>query len=270
MLERFTHTLHIGVAADALAVVETRRGLRPASTLLAHSRIDPAGGAAAIGQGLLRLLADLPVAGRAARVVLADELARLWQVAPPPAASRLVDLEAVAAMRFQFLYGSAAAGWRISADWDARRPFLAAALPVPLLAALQDAAAGRNVNLVEIAPQFVASLNGWRRQRRAGAWFGQVSGTVLTLAVTEGPALLAVRTAVVPAGCDRAWFDAHIAREAVLVGAAAPALVQVCGKAPRAWAGQSAGAGPDCMLLGAERAGDWSAAALLAATGSAA
>lgn len=269
MLERFTHTLHIGVAADALAVVETRRGLRPASTLLAHARMDPVGGAVAIGQALRRLLAELPVAGRAARVVLADELARLWQVAPPPAASRLVDLEAVAAMRFQALYGSAAAGWRISADWDADRPFLAAALPAPLLAALQAAAAEQNVNLVEIAPQFVASLNGWRRQRRAGAWFGQVSGAVLTLAVTEGQALLAVRTAVVPAGCDRAWFDAHIAREALLVGAAAPALVQVCGNAPRAWAGQ-AGAGPDCVLLGGERAGDWSAAALLAATGSAA
>ena len=262
MLERFTHSLRIGVAADSLALVQARGGWRPASRLLAEVRVDAMEGAAALGNGLRRLLADAPAAGRAVTVVLADELARIWQVTPPQGASRMADLEAAAALRFQALFGAPAAGWRISADWDADRPFLAAALPAPLLASLQGAAAEHRFHLVEITPQFVAALNGWRKLRRPGAWFAQVHGAVLTLAVFEKGALAAVRTALIPAGGDRAWFAAHIAREALLVGTGEPALVQVCGGAPRAW--ESAA----CMLLGAQNAPDWSGAARLAATGS--
>lgn len=260
-------TLRIGVAADSLALLQASRGLlparRPVLRLLAETRFDAAEGSAALGAGLRRLLAEVPAAGRTLTVVLADDWARLWQVAPPQGASRMADLEAAAALRFQALFG-APAGWQISADWDAERAFLAAALPAPLLAGLRQFGAEQRLHLVGIVPQFVASLNGWRRQRRPGAWFGQVQGAVLTLAVFDKGALAAVRTAVVPPGADGAWFAAHVAREALLTGAGEPSLVQVCGAAPRSWAG------PACMLLESEPAHAWSEAARLAASGSAA
>ena len=268
MLERFTHTLRIGVAADSLALVRASRGLRPRCSLLAEAHFDAAEGPAALGKGLRRLLADAPLAGRSVTVVLADELARIWQVTPPHSASRMADLEAAAALRFQSLFGAPPAGWQLSADWNARHPFLAAALPAPLLASLQQAGAEHRFHLVGIAPQFVAALNGWRKLRRRGAWFALVHGAVLTLAVFDEGALTAVRTAVVPPGSGRAWFEAHIAREALLTGAGEPALVQVCGSAPRAWASEAGGAGVSCMLLGGEAAPAWSGAARLAATGS--
>jgi hypothetical protein len=270
MLERFMQTLRIGVAGDSLALVQAGRGLRASCSLLAEARLDAAEGPAALGNGLRRLLADVPAAGRSVTVVLADELARIWQVAPPQGASRMADLEAAAALRFQALFGAPPAGWQMSADWDAGQPFLAAALPAALLASLRQAGAEHGLHLVGIAPQFVAALNGWRKLRRRGAWFAVVHGAVLTLAVYDKGVLAAVRTAVIPPGSGRAWFDAHIAREALLTGAGEPALVQVCGSAPRAWAAESTSTGAACMLLGAEPAPAWPDAARLAATGSAA
>jgi hypothetical protein len=279
MLDRLLQTLpslktlqvlRIGVAGDSLALVQASRGLRPKGSLLAEARCDPAEGVAALGTGLARLLAGAPVAGRPVVVVLADELARIWQVAPPQGAGRMADLEAAAALRFQALFGAPAAGWQISADWDADRPFLAAALPAPLLATLRQSAIEHRFHLVEVVPQFVAALNGWRKLRRPHAWFAQVAGAVLTLAVFDRGALAAVRTAVIPPAADRAWLDAHIAREALLTGAAQPALVQVCGAAPRAWAG-APGAKFDCTLLDADAPPAppaWPGAARLAATGS--
>ncbi|MET0981636.1 MAG: hypothetical protein ABWY02_06015 [Telluria sp.] len=270
--------LRIGVAGDSLALVQSSRGFQPKSSLLAETRLDPLDGAAALGKGLRRLLAEAPAAGRPVTVVLADELARIWQVTPPQGASRKADLEAAAALRFQALFGAPAAGWQISADWDADRSFLAAALPAPLLASLRQAAAEHRFHLVEVVPQFVASLNGWRKLRRPNAWFAQVDGAVLTLAVFDRGALVAVRTAVIPAAADRAWLDAHVAREALLTGAAQPALVQVCGAGgqgrARAWADAPGAGGVKfaCMLLDGHAnvtaTAAWPGAARLAASGS--
>lgn len=257
-------TLRLGVGVDSLALLTTGGWFDRSVTLLAEVGLDPMGGEAALGQGLRRLLAGLPVAGWPLTVVLADDLARLWQVTPPQAAGRMADLEAAAALRFQGLFGASAAGWRISADWHMGRPFLAAALPLPLLATLQQCAAEHRLSLVEIVPQFVAALNGWRKRRRPSAWFGLVQGAVLTLAAFEQGALASVRTAVIPPAAERGWLDAHLAREALLVGTARPQLVQLCGAVPRAW-GNNAG----CTLLEDEDGTpDWSSAARLAFTGS--
>jgi hypothetical protein len=268
MLERLAHSLRLGVAADSLALVRTSRWLSAPPAVLAEQRLDPADGEQSLALGLRRLLADTPAAGAALTVVLADELVRMWQVAPPQAASRMADLRAAAALRFQSLFGAPAAGWSMSADWDAARPFLAAAMPLPLLAKLQQGAAEHRFHLGEIVPQFVAALNGWRKLRRPGAWFGLVHDGVLTLAAFDGGALAAVRTAVIPAGADRDWLEGHVEREALLVGAGRPELLQLCGHAPRAWASHAGRPKFACTLLDGEAAPGWSGSAHLAATGS--
>ena len=268
MLKGFRHVLRLGVGTDSLALVKTGRRFRAQRTLLAEQPLDLADGEQMVTNGLRRLLADVPAAGWPVRVVLADELARLWQVTPPQAASRMADLEAAAALRFQALFGAPAAGWSISADWGAAHPFLAAAVPLPLLARLQQAADEHRFHLVEIVPQFVAALNCWRKLRRPGAWFGMVQGGILTLAAFDSGALAAVRTAVIPAGADRAWLESHVAREALLVGAGQPELLQLCGGAPRAWSSDAGGLKFTCTLLDGEAAPEWSGAARLAATGS--
>lgn len=267
MRKRFGQALRIGLAPDAAALVQASRWQRGRAAVLAEHRF--AGDEAGAAEQLRRLFDDAKPAGWPVTVVLSDELARIWQVTPPAAASRMGDLQAAAALRFQSLFAAPASQWKISADWDATKPFLAAAMPAALLAQLQQAALEHRFHLVEIVPQLVASMNQWRRLRRPGAWFGQVHAGVLTVAACQGDALAAVRTSPVPVGADRAWFDGVVAREALRLGLAQPALVQVCGEAPASWGGVGSG-GSVCSLLETGQGAGWSPVARLALAGSAA
>lgn len=277
-LRRPGQALRLGLGANGLALVKTSRAFGGAPLALSErplDGIDPdaatatatlaADVAAALAPGLRKLFAGLAPGGWPVSVVLADELVRLWHVTPPPGATRMGDLEAAAALRLQHLYGASGAEWKISADWDADAPFLAAAVPQVLLDALIAAAREHGFHLVEVCPQFVAAMNAWRRERRAGAWFGQVAGGVLSLAAYEGRTLAGLRSAPIPPGADRQWLDAHLAREALRLGVARPERLQLCGAAPAAWASSPGRMKFACSLL--EQADDWSELARLARTG---
>ncbi|OON63784.1 hypothetical protein B0920_10660 [Massilia sp. KIM] len=277
MRRRIGQSLRIGLSAHGLALVRTSRLFGNAPLALAERHADLAA-PGALADGLRALFADdlggdLPVGGWPVSVVLADELVRLWQVPPPPGASRPADLEAAARLRFQHLFGSDGGDWRIQADWDAAHPFLAAAVPGPLLDQLIDTTRALRLHLVEVVPQFVAAMNEWRRERRPGAWFGLVQGGVLSLAAYDGKRLAAVRTAVIPAGADRDWLEAHVAREALRVGVGRPERLQLCGAAPARWASSVGRLKFACILFehedDAANAG-WTDLARLARTGSAA
>lgn len=258
--------LRIGIAPDGLALVRTGIWRHERALLLGQVR---AGGAdaAAVGTALAMLLGEHAVAGAAVTVVLSDELVRLWQVAPPQGAGRMADLEGAAALRFQALFGGAASDWRIRADWSANQPFLASAVPVALLDALKAAARNYRFHLVEIVPQFVATLNQFRKQRRPGAWFGLVHGGVLSVAAYDGKRLAAVRTTPIPPGADRDWLEGHVAREALRVGLGRPERLQVCGPAPRGWASSIGRLKFACTLFEDETDPLWPDSARLALAG---
>jgi hypothetical protein len=213
-----------------------------------------------------KLLADADCAGWPLSVVLADDLARVWQVTPPQGSARLADLEAAAALRFQSLYGEPAANWQLAAGWDAARPFLAAAIPRQLLALLQAACAEQKVTLVEVAPQFVTGWNQWCGELKPNAWYGMVQQGVLTLGVVDGGQVRAVRAAAMPAGASLEWLGQHVAREALRLNLAAPERLQVAGPAPAAWNSSTSGT-IACSLLGAGNGTGLTPAAQLAATG---
>lgn len=258
MRRRLGQALRLGVSHDALALVQTSRWGREA-VLLAEQ---PYG--AALPDALSALLDGAGRAGWPLTVVLADDLVRLWQVTPPQDSARMADLEAAAALRFQQLYGEPAAQWQFSAGWDAARPFLAAALPRALLLSLQQGAAAHKLKAVEIVPQFLAMFNHWRGALRPGAWFGVLHDGVLTLGACERGAIAAVRAMKVPEGAGAAWLAEHLDREALRLNLPAPERLQLCGEMPAAWIGARA------AMLGAQPPRGWSAAAQLAASGSAA
>jgi hypothetical protein len=268
MRKSFGQMLRIGVANDGIALVRTSRW-RAGCEVLAERSLDADDGLAAIAPALRELLAQVAPAGWPVSVVLSDELARIWQVTPPPACSRMADLEAAAALRFRALFGAAAAGWKIAADWHATDPFLASAVPEALLSVLVQAARDQRCHLVEIVPQFVAAMNQWRKLRRRGAWFGTVHGGVLTVAAFDGQRLAAVRSMAVPAGADCDWLESQVAREALRLGLARPERLQVCGDAPTAWASDAGRLKFDCNLFDAVHRKELSDAARLACTGSA-
>jgi hypothetical protein len=244
MRKGFGQALRVGVADGTLALAVT----------------SPLGDARLVGEtafdlaepGALALALQQLLAADHARwpmsFVVADELVRLWSVTPPQGAARMADLQAAAALRFQGLYGEVPAAWAISADWDAVHPFMAAALPIPLVGALTQAAGVKRMAVTGIEPHFVVAWNAWRSSLHAQGWFALVHGGVLTLGVPRGQRLAAVRVAAVPAGATLEWLEQHIAREALLLDLPSPPALALCGAVPETWL--QGGGSLACTLLG--------------------
>ena len=249
MRRGFGQHLRIGVSAHAVTLVKTSRFGKAGPQVLGELVLGNAGqsGFDAIAAAVRQLLADAGCAKWTATIVLADELARIWQVSPPAGAARLADLEGAAALRFQSLYGESASGWKLAGGWDAARPFIACALPRPLLSMLGQAAAGQHVTLVEIVPQFVAGWNRWRDELKPGAWYGLVQHNVLTLGAIEDGQVRAVRASALPEGAGVEWLAQHVVREALRLNLPAPQRLQLSGQVNPAW-NNSSGAFA-CSLL---------------------
>lgn len=241
MLKNFSQSLRIDVTPQALRLLRVRRWGKAAPELLAEHTLSTQGLAgealaAALPGALDAVLSGQAAAGMAACFVLSDELVRLWQVTPPALAARLADLEAAAALRFHALYGEAPAAWHVSADWNAAAPFMAAAIPRALQAAIEAGCRQHGVTATAIVPHFVAAWNRHAGALKGGAWFGAAQGGVLALAACEDGQLRAVRHVAIPHGADHYWLTQAAQREALLLGLAAPALIQLSGELPPALA----------------------------------
>ncbi|WP_426170587.1 hypothetical protein [Pseudoduganella sp. R-34] len=241
MLKNFTQSLRIDVTPQALRLLRVRRWSPAAPELLAGQGLaagtaGPAGVAEALPGALAALLAGQDAAGMCASFVLSDELVRLWQVTPPVQAARLADLEGAAALRFYTLYGETPAAWHVSADWNPAAPFMAAAVPRLLKAAIENAAAQHGLAVIAIVPHFVAAWNRHAGALKNDAWFGVAQDNVLALAACEDGKLRAVRHVAIPHGADHYWLTQAAQREALLLGLQPPALIQLSGDIPPALA----------------------------------
>ncbi|TWI65121.1 hypothetical protein IP91_02527 [Pseudoduganella lurida] len=237
----------LGVSLDAVSLLRTSRWTGERVAPVAEQPLD-GHGPEALAAALRALLQGRDVAGWPVSIVLADEWCRLWQVTPPPQATRLADIEAACALRFHALYGESPAAWQITADWHAEAPFFAAALPRTLLSLLEQATADHGLHMVAVVPHFVTGWNRWCRALQAGAWFGQLHDGLLTVAAIEGGQLRAVRALPLPLpqgaaanaiGQDAVshyWLTQMLQREALLLGLAPPALIQLAGPLPAALA----------------------------------
>ncbi|QYF94000.1 hypothetical protein KY495_01815 [Massilia sp. PAMC28688] len=264
MRKRFGQSLRLGVSPYDVALLKVSRWGSPRADVVAEVALGGTG-MDAIGAAARQLLSDFGSAGWPLSVVLADDLVRMWQVTPPRGSTRLADLEAAAALRFQSLYGESAGQWTFSAGWDTGAPFLAAAMPRELLALLQQAAFDSRATIVEVLPQFVAGWNRWRSAILPDAWYGLVQAQVLTIGALEGGRVRALRAAAIPEHAPADWLGQHVAREALRLNMAAPARLFVSGQAPATWNNSTAAL--PCVLLGSPAPGQLSAAARLAATG---
>ncbi|MEJ7807831.1 MAG: hypothetical protein WKG03_18165 [Telluria sp.] len=267
MRKGFGQSLRIGVSPHAVALVAASRFGKARAQVIGELALGGAGnpGVDAIGAALRQLLVDAGCARWSATVVLADDLARIWQVTPPAGAARLADLEGAAALRFQSLYGEPAAGWKLAGGWDAAKPFIACALPRQLLAMLGAVSAEQQVTLVEVVPQFVAGWNQFRNDLKPGAWYGLVQHNVLTLGAIDDGQVRAVRASALPEGASIEWLGQHVAREALRLNLPVPQRLQLSGQAPAIW-NNSSGAFA-CSLLAPPTSQLLSHAARLAVTG---
>lgn len=260
MLDGLNKHLRIGVSRTGIALLQTSGWMRSRATLLAECGMTAEQAASAdwLAARLSGMIAEAKCVSQTVTVIVADDLVRMFMVNPPQNATRLQDCRAAAEMRFHTLYGDAVGGWQLEADWDAKRPFLACAIPCMLPAALRAAASERRLALVEIAPRFIAAWNRWHASLRPDKWFGAVHDGMLTLGVMDGRHLCAVRSTPIPAGSwdNGAWLPEHLAREALRLNLAAPKGMQLCGDIPGQWATQAFGTVTCERLDAAERKGN--------------
>lgn len=201
---------------------------------------------------LSTMLIDAKCGGARTTIILSDDWVRTFLVTPPHNTARLRDCEAAAAMRFQALYGEPATDWQLEADWDARQPFLACAMPRSLLEMLQQVALDHALPLIAIMPRFIAAWHQWRSRVQPDAWFGVIHGHVLTLGAIHLQRLCVVRTTPLPPSPDPHWLAEHVAREALRHNLPTPGQVQLCGDVPDAWVAHATDAFM-CTRLGTQQ-----------------
>lgn len=98
------------------------------------------------------------------QVSVSDDWVRYWMVTPPKGLGSIQELRALAAGRFEQLFGAAAEAWHIEADWSATHPMLACALPRSLVHALTAVSQHAGCRLASVVPEAVRLMN-----RDAGA-----------------------------------------------------------------------------------------------------
>lgn len=255
MPDRFKKSLRIGISREGVALLQTSGWIRPRLTFLSETRF-------ATGQSLQvdsfvaplgSMIANADCSDRLATVVVADEMTRLFMVTPPKNAAVLQDCKAAVEMRFQELFGELSATWRLDADWDARRPFIACAMPDLLLNALQEIAVACRLRLLEVVPQFVAAWNRWHSLFASDDWFGVAHEGRLMLAAMDKQRLCAVRSISLPCGCwhEERWLPEQVAREALRLNLPTPVRIRLCGDVPGDWATHAYGP-ITCVRLDAE------------------
>lgn len=230
------HSLRVTISRRALRLERIERRWRGQSvTVLADVSLgDDAGHAALayepLASGLRAALKRAQCRRMSTHIVLADELVRYFMVTPPQNAGSLRDCRAAAQMRFQSLYGEATTAWQIQADWDARVPFLACAIPTSFLNALQAVLADRQLALAELTPRFVAAWNRSHGKLHDDAWLGVVHERGMTVGAIHDGRLRAVRSLDgMPEDFSAERLHGMIAREALLLNLPMPSRLQLSG-----------------------------------------
>jgi len=141
----------------------------------------------------LRGALDARRAGKHVDVVLDDAVARFLVVRPGEGVVSLSELRAVVAARLEDLFGLDATAWCIEADWQARRPFLACALPTDLLQVVRETLPAAR----SIAPAFVHCLAEFRA-RQSDGWLLHATAAQATVARLAGGTVTHVRSSARP------------------------------------------------------------------------
>ena len=189
------------------------------------------------------LLDDDKLATLPARIVVADSWARFWMVVPPGNAASIADCESAAMARFMALFGDSPLEWEISADYDARQPYLACAIPRWLISTLKQISQERSLALLSVAPQFVVAWNAWCRKIGPDDWFGVMHENRMTYAVAgeKGPAAVGAVNLPPQAIADQERLHEILLRDALRLNVPAPQVLKLCGRVPLHWVMQQIG-----------------------------
>lgn len=185
----------LGLGADEMTLVDlaTQRPLTslplaayvPGAASVAHADWEPSI-AALVAQANLADGADM-------QVTVSDAWSRYWMFVLPAGVTSLVELQALAAVRFETLFGTSTEGWKMMADWRSTGQVLVCALPEGLLEALQTQAVQKGWRLRSIQPSVVRLLSAYQRQIPDHAWVACYGQRNVILALVENGEVCHVR-----------------------------------------------------------------------------
>lgn len=168
-----------------LVLVRMRRGLRAQCVReLSHPLPAPAGtdwrSAVAMLAGLL---VEPEWAGAGLRVAVADQWVRQAVVPAVQGIERESEQLLYARHWLGQTYGDLGEDWQVAiGEGLPGRPFVAAALPVALVASLRESAAGAGVPLLSVAPQLAVTYERWRSHLPTSGWLVSIHDDYLAAA----------------------------------------------------------------------------------------
>ncbi len=183
------------------------------------------------------LAAQLELKGGAdLQVTVADEWARYWIFVVPEGVGRLEELQALAAARFESLFGVSAQGWRMLADWRATGPTLVCALPEKLVSSLQmvELKGGR---VRSIQPSAIRLIGAFSRQIPDDCWVAVYGRHGVLLARVSQGEVVHVRRHPLSKVIDVERLEALLEAETLRMGGEIPPVLCVLGIEPPLQAG---------------------------------
>lgn len=206
--------LRLGCTTDAAVLLAATTS--NAVQVLASVTIDPS--PRNNGAELCGALPDLnpqpPLSTAASLDVTVDDgLARCFVVTPPSGARGLNELRASAAARFAVLYAESAEQWLLAADWQAKAPFIACALPRQLYQGLDSLVRMNGWRLDSIRPALVRVWNHLHPSIPNEGWLGVGFGQTLTLVHTRNEQATGLRTLRLPDAPDLAELATLLEQE---------------------------------------------------------
>ena len=228
--------LRIALSKSGFTVLRSMTGRNPVSTVLLDYLFSA--DESFPGTQLSTLFKDADCAGWPARVILADELTRSWMVTPPQNAVSLADCQVAASVRFQHLYGESLAGWQMTANWNAKLPFLACALPESVMTQLNNLSKESRLIIIEVAPQSIFAWNHDHPRLQPDHWLGVLQQQRLTYMITDARGIIQIREIILPKSQAATALPTLLNREALRLNVEMPATLLLYGDIPASWPAQ--------------------------------
>lgn len=188
-------------------------------------------------------LQALPALRCVLHIVLDDALVKFWKVAPPANTGQFDDLGAAARIRFDALYDLPVSDWVIQADWNAKAPFLACAVPAHFLAALGDCLNKPKYQPTKVVACTAAFIHCWNMHQPHMAnqvqGIGVVNETTVTIAIIQNAKLIEVRCfPLLDVALESLQgLDQAIQNWGIQLDLKIPELVWLTGRLSRMWMG---------------------------------
>lgn len=226
---------HLAIERDRITLYKRNGKASSPEPIRSH----PICGLPSMADALQSCLRGIKPTTSTVRISVSNFYARFWIAQPPADATTRLDLSTSTLWRFEELFGESAATWNIQADWDARRPFFACALPRLLTDAIAAATSANRIGVLSSLPRFVAEWNDHRRQLRRydSVWLAVLADSTATIALLRRREIAQIQQVRCRSGSgvDLDALTAALRALSLQDGYACGSTVILCGDVPDEW-----------------------------------